>query len=156
MGGEFRRPILSLVSGNQFFHLIAVRLHQMVSRYVIFSIPAIVVTWVFGFLPWGLVTAFATPFIWAMVAGLVPKKSYIRFNVQTALEGLSYGRIMDAQERISSALRDAEEAKSLDRGDLELIATASEKVAASLAEAGKFELAQNLRDRCAKLTARFS
>ena len=122
--------------------------------YIVFSIPAIFVTWVFGFLPWGLATAVATPIVLTLAAGLFPKKSYIRLNVQTALEGLSYGRVTDAQEHISIALREAEEAKSLDRGELENLATACEKVAASLAKVGQSDLAQTLRDRCAKLTTR--
>jgi len=128
----------------------------MIAHYIIFSIPTIVVTWIFGFLPWGLATAIATPIVMALAAGLFPRKSYIRLNVQTALEGLSYGRVTDAQEHISIALREAEEAKSLDRGEIENLATACEKVAASLAKVGQSDLAQTLRDRCAKLTARIS
>ncbi len=125
----------------------------MIAHYIIFSIPTFVVTWIFG-LPWGLATAIATPIVIGLAVGLFPRKSYIRLNVQTALEGLSYGRVTDAQEHISIALREAEEAKSLDRGEIENLATACEKVAASLAMLGQSDLAQTLRDRCAKLTAR--
>lgn len=141
-------------NGAWFSNLI--RLHEMIAWYIVLSIPTIVVTLAFGFLPWGLATAIATPIVVTLAAGLFPRKSYIRLNVQTALEGLSYGRVTDAQEHISIALREAEEAKSLDRSELENLAMACEKVAASLAKAGQPDLAQSLRDRCAKLTVRSS
>ena len=128
----------------------------MIAWNIILSIPTIVVTLVFNFLPWGLATAIATPIVVILAAGLFPKKSYIRLNVQTALEGLSYGRVADAQELISVALREAEEAKSLDRSDVENLAAACEKVAASFNKVGQSDLAQSLRDRCAKLAARVS
>lgn len=127
----------------------------MIIRYIIFSIPTILVTLAFDFLPWGVATAVATPIVITLAAVLFPRRSYIRTNVKTALEGLSYGRVADAMEHIRIALREAEDAKSLDRTEVENLAAACEKVAVSLNRAGQSNDAQFLRDRCARLAARF-
>ncbi len=127
----------------------------MIAHYIIFSIPTILITLAFGFIPWGLVTAIATPIVLTVVAGLFPKKSYIRVNVQIASEALLYGRLDDAKDHISIALREAEDAKVLDRSDIENLSAACEKVAASLNKAGQSNVAQSLRERCAKIAARF-
>lgn len=128
----------------------------MIMHYIIFSIPTILVTLVFGFIPWGLVTAIATPIVLVLTAGLFPKKSYICINVQTALEGLSYGRLDDAKEHISIALREAEDALSMNRSDIENLCAACDKVAAFLYNAGQRDVAHSLRERCTNLAARHS
>ena len=129
---------------------------QLLPQYIIFSIPTVLVSLAFDSIAWGLATSIATIVVFTLAAGFFPKKTYIRINIQTALEGLSYGLVDDAKANISIALREAEDAKTMDRLDVETLCAACDKVASYLNDVGQGDVAHSLRERCAKVAARFS
>ena len=118
---------------------------------LIFGIPTILVTLIFGFMPWGLITAVATPICLTLFAGLFPKKRYIRINMNIALEALSYGYLDDAKDHISIAIREAESAKNIKRAEVDELREICEKVADALDGSGQDEIAKTLRERCLNL-----
>ena len=126
------------------------------SSYIILSIPAAMVLLASDSIAWGIATTIATTVVFMLAAGLFPKKNYIRINVQMALEGLSYGLLEDAKANILIALREAEDANSMDQLDVETLCAACDKVASCLNDVGQGDVAHSLRERCAKVTARFS
>ncbi|MCK4819881.1 hypothetical protein KA005_29215 [bacterium] len=127
-----------------------------IREYIIFSIPTILVTLFFGFIPWGLVTAIVTPIGFLLIAVLFPTKRYIRTNMKTALEGLSYGRLNDAKDHMTIAIREAESTNKIERSEVYDLLEACDKVTKALEDAGQREMADSLRERCSKLASRFA
>lgn len=130
-------------------------LHAMILQRIALCIPTIIVTVLFNFVPWGLITAAITLALYAVVLFL-PNKTLIRANVDVVLESLSYGRLDDAKDHISIAIREAENAVNLDRSDVDDLCAACEKVAASLNGVGQTDVARSLREQCSKIASRFS
>lgn len=127
-----------------------------IRQYIIFSIPTILVTLFFGFIPWGLITAIITPIGFLLMAVVFPTKRYIRINMKTALEGLSYGRLDDAYDHMIIAIREAESSNKIERAEVDGLLEACDKVTKALEDAGQREMAESLRERCSKLASRFA
>jgi len=120
-------------------------------RTLLLCIPTILVTLVFDFVPWGIVTAVITLAIYGF-ALFVPGKTVVKANVNVALEGLSYGDLKGAEEHINIALREVEMAKNISADDIELLRSACEKVASALTIAGQTETGASLLKRSRSLT----
>jgi hypothetical protein len=127
-----------------------------IREYIIFGIPTILVSLFFGFLPWGLITAIVTAIGFPLIAIVFPTKTYIRINMKTALEGLSYGRLNDAKDHMTIAIREAESTNNIERPEVDDLLEACDKVTKALEDAGQRETAESLRERCSKLASRFA
>lgn len=123
--------------------------------YIIYSIPSILVTWSLGFLPYGLVTAVATPIVLTLIAATYPPNRYIKRNLNTAMEGLSYGDLDNAKDLILIAIREAESSSKLEKSLLKDIYDACDLITSALENTGQFKEAQSLREQCLKLSARY-
>lgn len=123
--------------------------------YIIYSIPTILVTWFFDFIPWGLVTAVATPIVLTLIAATYPKKRYIKMNLKTAMEGLSYGDLDNAKDLILIAIREAENSSKLEKSLLKEICDACDRITSAIENTGQFKEAQSLREQCSNLTTRY-
>jgi hypothetical protein len=126
------------------------------SLFIIESIPSILVTWFFGFIPWGIIAILVTVVGMIIIAVVFPKKSYIKINIKTAMEGLSYGKLDDAREFISIAIREAESASKLEISTLKDICDASDQISSALEKTGKHEEAQSLQKQCSNIYERCS
>ena len=115
-------------------------------RTLAYCVPTILVTLVTGFVPWGLVTALIT-LILCGVTLFLPSKIIARTNAKVALEGLSYGRLDDANDHIDIALREAENATGMPRADIAILRDAYDKVASALLSSGHVEAGSALRKR---------
>ena len=120
--------------------------------YIIESIPTILVSWFFSFIPWGMVTALATAVGIVIFAAAFPKKRYIRININTAIEGLSYGHLDDARDFILIAIREAKSSSILERTVIKDIFNASDRILSALEKTGKVKEAQSLREQCSNLS----
>jgi hypothetical protein len=123
--------------------------------YIISSIPTILVTWFFGFIPWGLVTAVATPIALTLIAAAYPKKRYVKTNLKTALQGLSYGDLDGATDLFLIVIREAESYPKLEKSLLKEICDACDRITSAIENTGQFKEAQSLREKCSKLSARY-
>jgi hypothetical protein len=108
--------------------------------------PTVIVSFLFGFIPWGAVVALITLALYAAVL-FIPKKTWIRKNVGVALEGLKYGDLNGARDHIEIALREAESSSRIDDLEIASLIDACEKVASALKTAGQNELADSIRKR---------
>jgi hypothetical protein len=124
------------------------------SLFIIESIPTILVTWFFGFIPWGIITVLVTIIGTVIFAAFFPKKSYIKINIKTAIEGLSYGHLDDAREFILIAIREAENAPNLEISTLKDICDASDQISSAFEKIGKHEEAQSLQKQCSNIYER--
>ncbi len=121
------------------------------TSYIICSIPTLLVSWFFGAIPWGIVTALATAIGIVIFAVAFPKKRYIRININTAMESLSYGYLDDAKDFILIAIREAKSASKLERSVIKDIRDACDQISSALEKTGEFKEAQSLRERCSSL-----
>ncbi|MFH1372132.1 MAG: hypothetical protein ABII09_12720, partial [Planctomycetota bacterium] len=116
--------------------------------FIIESIPTILVSWFFGFVPWGIITVLVTVVGMVIFAAVFPKKSYIKINIKTAMEGLSYGRLDDAKEFILIAIREAESSPKLEISTLKDICDALDRISSAFEKMGKHKEAQSLQEQC--------
>jgi len=122
--------------------------------YVITSIPAIIISVIFGFWPWGLVSTVITVLVFAILPGLIPKKSYIRSNIKLAAEGLSYGKLEGAKDHILLALTDAESSSKLATPDFEALRSACTSLSKALRENGQEPIAEQIMHRYERIASK--
>lgn len=125
----------------------------MTARQIALCIPTILVSLIFGIVPWGLVIAAATLALYALVLFL-PRETMLRANVNVALEGLAYGDVKGASDHIEIAMREGEAASSINRSDIVRLRDACDQVASALINTGQSEMANSLRKRCEAIASK--
>jgi len=138
-----------------YFYVRARRYEMNTKKLLVLCVPTILVTLIFGSMPWGVTTAAISLALYGVVLFL-PSKSLVRVNANVALEGLTYGDIKRAKDHIEIALREAEASTKLSAEDIELLQSACDKVASALMKSGQIDAGNSLRKHGETIASRLS